>query len=77
MYKNFCIKIEILRYDKDQYYYHMTKTTKLVRDDDNVFHIEIPEEFVTKLNWRHGFVLKIDSDDSKVTVEKLSGFMGK
>ena len=55
----------------------MTKTTNLVRDEDNVFHIEIPEEYITKLGWRHGFVLKIDSDDSKVTVEKLSGFMGK
>ena len=55
----------------------MTKTTNLVRDEDNIFHIEIPEECITKLGWRHGFVLKINSDDSKVTVGKLSGFMGK
>ena len=55
----------------------MTTTTNLVRDKDNVFHIEIPEEHITKLGWRHGFILKIDSDGSKVTVEKLSGFMGK
>ena len=55
----------------------MTKTTNLVRDEDNIFHIEIPEEYITKLGWRHGFILKIDSDDSKVNVAKLSGFMGK
>ncbi len=55
----------------------MTKITRLVREEDNIFHIEIPEEYVTKLGWKNGFVLKIDSDDSKVTVEKLSGFMGR
>lgn len=77
MCNNFWIKIEILRYDKDQYNHNMTNTTNLVKDEDNVFHIEIPDEYVTKLGWRNGFVLKIDFDDSKVTVEKLSGFMGK
>ena len=58
-------------------YYNMTKMTKLVREKNNIFHIEIPEEYVEKLGWRNGFMLKIDSDDSKVIVEKLSGFMGK
>ncbi|MFB5620624.1 MAG: hypothetical protein ACE5RC_05785 [Nitrosopumilus sp.] len=55
----------------------MTKTTKLVREKNNVFHIEIPEEYVTKLGWKNGFILKIDSDESMVTVKKLTGFMGK
>lgn len=57
-------------------YHHMSKITKLVREN-NIFHIEIPEEYITKLGWKNGFVLKIDSNDGKVTVEKLSGFMGK
>ena len=55
----------------------MTNTTKLIQEKNNIFHIEIPEEYVTKLGWKNGFVLKIDSDDNKVTVAKLSGFMGK
>jgi len=37
----------------------MSKITKLVREN-NIFQIEIPEEYVKKLGWKNGFVLKID-----------------
>ncbi len=54
----------------------MINTTKLTKQDDGVFRIEIPEEYVLELGWRHGFILKINSDDKKLVIEKLSRFMG-
>ena len=54
----------------------MTKTTKLIKQNDDIYRIEIPEEYVLKLGWRNGHVLKIDADDTKLVIEKLSGFMG-
>lgn len=54
----------------------MIKTTKLTKQNDGVYRIEIPEEYVSKLGWENGYVLKIDADDNKIVIEKLSGFMG-
>jgi len=54
----------------------MVKTTKLTKQDDGVYRIEIPEEYVSELDWRNGHVLKIDADGKKLVIEKLSGFMG-
>ena len=54
----------------------MTKTTKLTKQDNGVCQIEIPEEYLSKLGWKNGYLLKIDVDDNKIVIEKLSGFMG-
>lgn len=54
----------------------MTKTTKLIKQNDDVYHIDIPEEYVSRLGWENGYLLKIDVDDNKIVIEKLSGFMG-
>jgi len=54
----------------------MVKTTKLTKQDDGIFRIEVPEEYISELGWRNGHILKIDSDDDKLVIEKLSGFMG-
>ncbi len=53
----------------------MANTTKL-KQNDTTYEIEIPEEYVLKLGWRKGYVLKIDVVDGKLVVQKLSGFMG-
>ena len=55
----------------------MAKTTKLVKQNDGIFHVEIPEEFLSKLEWEAGHILKIDTEDNKLVIEKLNGFMGK
>ena len=54
----------------------MTKTTQLKKQNHGAYEIEIPEECVLKLGWRNGHVLKIDTDENKLVIEKLSGFMG-
>ena len=54
----------------------MTKTTKLIKQSDGISAIEVPEEYLSKLGWRNGHVLKIDADDKKLVIEKLTGFMG-
>lgn len=54
----------------------MTKTTKLIKQNDGTYEIIIPEEYVSKLGWETGYVLKIDADDDKIVVGKLTGFMG-
>ena len=54
----------------------MAKTTKLVKQNDGIFKIDIPEEFLAKLEWEDGIILKIDTNDNKILVEKLSGFVG-
>ena len=70
--------MEILRYDKRQYYHDMTKTTsRLIKQNDGVYRIDIPEEYVTQLGWRNGFILQIDVDNNKIVIEKLGGFMGR
>ncbi|MFQ5497472.1 MAG: hypothetical protein ACE5DU_06260 [Nitrosopumilus sp.] len=55
----------------------MAKTTKLVKQNDGIFLIGIPEQFLSKLGWETGHILKIDTEDNKLVIEKLSGFMGK
>ena len=54
----------------------MTKTTKLIKQNNNEYQIDIPEEYVSKLGWEDGYLLKIDVDDNKIVIKKLSGFMG-
>ncbi|MFB5647539.1 MAG: hypothetical protein ACE5RO_05310 [Candidatus Nitrosomaritimum yanchengensis] len=54
----------------------MTKTTKLIKQNDGAYQVEIPEKYVSKLGWRNGHVLKIGVDTDKLVIEKLSGFMG-
>ena len=54
----------------------MAKTTKLIKQNDRTYEIKIPEEYVSKLGWENGHVLKIDADDDKIVIEKLTGFMG-
>lgn len=54
----------------------MTKTTKLTKQKDGGYEIKIPEEYVSKLGWRDGHILKIDTEDAKLKIEKLNGFMG-
>jgi len=53
----------------------MTKTTKL-KQNDGVYEIQIPEEYVSKLGWENGYILQIDADDNKLVIEKLRGFIG-
>jgi len=54
----------------------MEKTTRFTKQNDNTFEIEIPEEYISKLGWRKGHILKIDVENNKIVIEKLSGFMG-
>ncbi len=54
----------------------MTKTTKLIKQNNGTYEIKIPEEYVSKLGWASGIVLKIDADDGKIIIGKLTGFMG-
>ncbi|HJJ22276.1 MAG TPA: hypothetical protein OQH54_00965 [Nitrosopumilus sp.] len=54
----------------------MVQTTKITKQDDGAYGIEIPEECMSKLGWRNGYILKIDVDDNKLVIQKLSGFMG-
>ncbi|MFQ5475804.1 MAG: hypothetical protein ACE5DT_02090 [Nitrosopumilus sp.] len=54
----------------------MVKTTRLTKQNEDMFKIEIPEEYISKLGWRNGHVLKIDVENEKIIIEKLSGFMG-
>ncbi|WP_179372385.1 hypothetical protein [Nitrosopumilus ureiphilus] len=55
----------------------MVKTTKLIKQTNGVYKIEIPEEDISELGWRNGYVLKIDAESNRIIIEKLSGFMGK
>ncbi|MGH1521227.1 MAG: hypothetical protein ACRBB2_02485 [Nitrosopumilus sp.] len=54
----------------------MMKTTKLIKQDNGIYLIEIPEEYVSKLGWRNGHILDITDDKEKRVIEKLHGFMG-
>jgi len=55
----------------------MVKITKLVKQNDGEYQINITEEYVSQLGWRNGYVLQIDVIDEKIVIQKLSGFMGK
>ncbi len=52
------------------------KTTRL-KKRDNIYEIEIPEEFVNKFDWRNGHVLEIIEKDNKLVIDKIHGFLGK
>ena len=54
----------------------MVRTTRLTKQDDGIFRIEIPDEYISEMGWRDGHILKIGSDKNKLVIEKLSGFMG-
>jgi len=66
----------IFRYHKTQYA-HMVKTTKLIKQKNGEYKISISEEDILELGWSNGHVLKIEVDDNRIVIEKLSGFMGK
>ena len=53
----------------------LVKTTRLIKQDDK-YEIEIPKDFVTKLDWRAGHVLEINLQGEKLVIEKMRGFMG-
>ena len=54
----------------------LVKTTRL-KKQDSIYEIEIPQEFIKKLDWRDGHVLEINEQDNKLIIEKLHGFIGK
>ncbi len=54
----------------------MVKTSKLIKQNNGVYQIDIPEEYISKLGWSNGYILKIDTRDNSIVIEKLSGFMG-
>ncbi len=51
------------------------KTTRL-KKHESTFEIEIPEEFINRLEWRVGHILEISEQDNKLVIEKLHGFLG-
>ena len=51
------------------------KTTRL-KKQESTFEIEIPEEFINRLEWRVGHILEINEQDNKLVIEKLHGFLG-
>lgn len=53
----------------------LVKTTRLKKLDDS-YEIEIPGEFIQKLEWRNGHILEITEIDDKLVIEKLHGFVG-
>lgn len=53
----------------------LVKTTRLKKRDSS-YEIEIPKEFITKLDWRDGHILEINEKSNKLVIEKLHGFMG-
>ena len=53
----------------------LVKTTRLIKQDD-IYEIEIPKDFVIKLDWRNGHILEINMEGEKLVIEKLHGFMG-
>ncbi len=53
----------------------LVKTTRLIKQDE-IFEIEVPKEFVTKLDWRNGHILEINLQGEKLVIEKLHGFVG-
>ncbi|MDH3311552.1 MAG: hypothetical protein OEM28_00190 [Nitrosopumilus sp.] len=55
----------------------MVKTTKLIKQKNGEYKIDISEEDISELGWSNGYVLKIDVRDNRIVIEKLSGFMGK
>jgi bifunctional DNA-binding transcriptional regulator/antitoxin component of YhaV-PrlF toxin-antitoxin module len=54
----------------------MGAITSRLEKNDNVFRVEIPQEYVDKLGWRKGQILTLDIAESKLEVKKMQGFMG-
>jgi len=53
----------------------LLKTIRLIQQGDK-FQVEIPQEYMGKLGWRHGQILEIDVEDSQAVIKKLQGFVG-
>ena len=53
----------------------LVKTTRLTKQNESYL-IEIPHECITKLGWREGHILQIDTKNSEVIIKKLDGFVG-
>jgi hypothetical protein len=53
----------------------LVKTTRLIKQEGK-YEIEVPEDFVTKIDWRNGHVLEINLQGEKLVIEKLHCFMG-
>ena len=53
----------------------LVKTTRLTKRDES-YEIEIPKDFIEKLDWRNGHILEIVEKDNKLVIEKLQGFVG-
>ena len=51
----------------------IVKTTRL-KKDGNAYEIEIPEEFVQKLEWRNGHILEVTEQEDKLVIETDKGF---
>ncbi len=54
----------------------MVVITSRLEKDENVYRIEVPQDYVEQLGWRKGQILQIDVKENKLQVEKLQGFMG-
>ena len=53
----------------------LVKTTRLTKHDES-YEIEIPKEFIEKMDWRDGHILEISETENKLVIEKLQGFVG-
>ena len=53
----------------------LVKTTRLTKQNESYL-IEIPPECITKLGWREGHILQIDTKHSEAIIKKLDGFVG-
>ena len=53
----------------------LVKTTRLIKQDD-IYEIEIPKEFLIKLDWRDGHILEINMQGEKLVIEKTSWLYG-
>ena len=53
----------------------LVRTTRL-KKQDNTYEIEIPKEFIIKLDWRDGHILEINEQNDKLVIEKIHGFLG-
>ena len=54
----------------------MGAITSRLEESDEVYRVEVPQEFVKKLNWRKGQILTLVLDGEKLQVEKMQGFYG-
>jgi bifunctional DNA-binding transcriptional regulator/antitoxin component of YhaV-PrlF toxin-antitoxin module len=56
-------------------YMALVRTTRL-KKQDSIYEIEIPKEFIIKLDWRDGHILEINEQNGKLVIEKIHGFLG-